>query len=145
MEYKETWWYAVAYGAAQCVLGALPPRRLMDRDIRCTVGCISPRIDEDEVELLGMPGSVETGLRLGYQRIRGKERDIHRITFPYPCRLLIIPLGTYPPITLQCFLRSQSACLFPLDALHSGSRTWEAHLRSLDETLCVMAWRRLSS
>ena len=28
--------------------------------------------------------------------------------------------------------------MFPLDALRSGSRTWEAHLRQFDEIPCVM-------
>lgn len=34
----------------QQALGELSPRRHMDRGIRCTVGCNSPRVDEDIVE-----------------------------------------------------------------------------------------------
>lgn len=38
----------------------------MDRDIRGTIGCNLPRIDEDVVEHLGTPCSMKVGLRLGY-------------------------------------------------------------------------------
>lgn len=64
-----TWCYAVAYGTTRQALGAFPPMRLVDRDIRYTVRCSSPEIDKDAVELLRTPCSAEISLRLVYQQI----------------------------------------------------------------------------
>lgn len=52
----------MADDAVQQAFGALPPRRLMDRGSRCTIGCSLPRIDEDMVEHLVTPSLAETGL-----------------------------------------------------------------------------------
>lgn len=67
LECGDTWWYAMAHDAPQRTLGALPPRKLMDRDIRCDIGCKSSMIIEDIVENLGTPCLAETDLRWGYQ------------------------------------------------------------------------------
>lgn len=48
------------HGVKQWDLGALAPRRPMDRGIRCTIGCSTPRIDDEIVEHLGTPCLVET-------------------------------------------------------------------------------------
>lgn len=133
-----TWWYAMIHDATQWALGALPLGRLMDRDSRCTIGCSSPKIDEDIVKHLGTPYLVEAGPQGGYQQIRGRERVIRRITLAHYGRLLIILFGTCPPIILQCCLQSQRVWLFPFDTLHSGNRAWEAHPNQLDETPRVM-------
>jgi len=47
--------------AVQRALGSLPPWRLMFRGNRCTIGCNSPRIDEDMVEHLVTPCLAEIG------------------------------------------------------------------------------------
>lgn len=65
-EYGDTWWYVVTHDAAQQVLGALPPRRLMDQGIGCTIGCSSPRIDGDILEHLWTPCLAEIVIREGY-------------------------------------------------------------------------------
>lgn len=72
----------------------------MSRVIGCTIGCIPPRINEDVVERLGTQCLAEIGLREGYQQIQGGESVIRGITLEDSGRLLIIPIGTYPPIIL---------------------------------------------
>ena len=49
-EYRDDWWYARVYGAAEQGLRALPPGRLADRDTELTFGGISPRIDGETDE-----------------------------------------------------------------------------------------------
>ena len=68
-ECDDTWGYAVTHDVEKWALGALPPKRHMDRTSRCTMGCGSPRIDEDLVEHLEMPHLAETRLRGFYQHI----------------------------------------------------------------------------
>lgn len=46
----------------------------MDRGIRCTLGCISPRIDEDRVVNLKTPHLAETWLQGCYRHIQGRGR-----------------------------------------------------------------------
>ena len=128
-ECRDTWWYAVTHDAMQRDLGVLPPRGLMDRGVRHTLGCSSPRINEDIVEHLETPHLTETGLRGYFQQIRGRQSVIWRITLEHSGRLLVTPFGTYLPIILHCCLWSQSVWLVPLDTLHSGSKAWEAHPR----------------
>lgn len=60
------WWYAMTHDAAQRVLGALPPGRLMERESRCTIAHKSPKIDEDIIEHLRTPCLVEAGPRGSY-------------------------------------------------------------------------------
>ena len=103
-ECADTLWYAITHDAEQWALGALPPKRHMDRRSRCTMGCNSPRIDEDLIEHLEMPCLAETGLRGCYQQIQGRESVIWRITLEHSGRLLVTPFGTYIPIILQCCL-----------------------------------------
>ena len=62
-ECSDTLWYAVTHDAEQWALRALPPKRHMDRGSRCTVGCSSPRIDEDLVERMETPRLAERGLQ----------------------------------------------------------------------------------
>jgi len=62
----------VTHDAAQWALGALPPRRLMDRDSRCTIGHNSPRIDEDIDEHMGTPCPVEAGPRGVINKFKAK-------------------------------------------------------------------------
>lgn len=64
-------WYLVVchltHDAAEWALGALPPRRHINRDNRCTIGCNSPRIDDNIVEHLGTPYLVKAqSLPIGY-------------------------------------------------------------------------------
>lgn len=44
---------------------------------------------------------TETGLCLVYQQIRDRETGTHRVILQYPRRFLILPLRTYPHMTLQ--------------------------------------------
>jgi len=89
----------MANDVVQRVLGALPPRRLMDRGTTCTIGCSPPRFNEDIVEHLGTPCLVETWLQGVYHKIQDREGVIYRITLEHSGRLLIVP------ILLRCCLQ----------------------------------------
>jgi len=47
----------------------IPSKGTYDRGVRCTLGCSSPRIDEDIVENLETPLLAETRLRGCYRKI----------------------------------------------------------------------------
>lgn len=67
---------------------------------RHTIGCISPHMDGGIIEHLRTSCLAESGLRWSYQQDQDRERRIHGISFRWPCRLLVIPVGNYIPIPL---------------------------------------------
>jgi hypothetical protein len=107
-----------------------------------------PRIDELLDELHGAVYLTKIDLRFGYHQIKMREEDISKTTFR--CHydhydFLVIPFGlTNAPSTFQSCMNHvfnkqlRKHLLVFFDDLLIYSKTWEEHLRHVDQILSIM-------
>jgi hypothetical protein len=107
-----------------------------------------PRIDEFLNELHGVVYFTKIDLRFGYHQIKMREEDISKTTFR--CHydhyeFLVMPFGlTNAPATFQSCMnhvinkQSRKHLLVFFDDLLIYSKTWEEHLRHVNQILSIM-------
>jgi hypothetical protein len=111
------------------------------------------RIDELMDELKGEKYFSKIDLRSGYHQIKVQEQDIQKMNFR--CHyghyeFLVMSFGlTNAPATFQSYMnhvfnKQSTKCLLVFfDDILIYSRTWEEHLRNLDEELWILEDQQL--
>jgi hypothetical protein len=107
-----------------------------------------PHIDELMIELHGAVFFLKIDLRSRYHQINIKEKDIEKMTLQ--CHFghfefLVMPFGiTYTPATFQSYMNHifrdqlmESVLVF-FDDILVYNKTWQEHMRHLDEVLSIM-------